>query len=66
MGIGARWEDKLSKIGERAMTNTLKQNWHLGVTAFGGPPVHFKIVSGRMHLPFQLDKIQGLIGYIVS
>ena len=20
-------------------------NWHLGFTAFGGPPVHFKIVS---------------------
>lgn len=23
----------------------LRVNWHLGVTAFGGPPVHFKIVS---------------------
>jgi hypothetical protein len=21
------------------------KNWHLGVTAFGGPPVHFQIVS---------------------
>jgi hypothetical protein len=20
-------------------------NWHLGVTAFGGPPVHFQIVK---------------------
>lgn len=25
--------------------NTVRQCWHLGVTAFGGPPVHFKIVS---------------------
>jgi hypothetical protein len=24
---------------------TVKVNWHLGITAFGGPPVHFKIVS---------------------
>lgn len=23
----------------------LRVNWHLGFTAFGGPPVHFKIVS---------------------
>lgn len=23
----------------------LRTNWHLGVTAFGGPPVHFRIVS---------------------
>lgn len=25
------------------LTNTLRYNWHLGFTAFGGPPVHFKI-----------------------
>lgn len=25
--------------------NTLRETWHLGFTAFGGPPVHFKIVS---------------------
>lgn len=23
----------------------LRQNWHLGFTAFGGPAVHFQIVS---------------------
>jgi hypothetical protein len=22
----------------------VSNNWHLGMTAFGGPPVHFKIV----------------------
>ena len=25
----------------------LRTNWHLGFTAFGGPPVHFRIVSRR-------------------
>jgi hypothetical protein len=25
--------------------DVLDQNWHLGVTAFGGPPVHFQIVT---------------------
>ena len=36
----------LSKIN---LMNTLRQNWHLGVSAFGGPPVHFKIV-GCLHV----------------
>ncbi|KFA67652.1 hypothetical protein S40285_04956 [Stachybotrys chlorohalonatus IBT 40285] len=27
----------------RHVWSTLKMNWHLGFTAFGGPPVHFKI-----------------------
>jgi hypothetical protein len=30
--------------------NTLRQNWYLGFTAFGGPPVHFKIVSALLPL----------------
>ena len=25
--------------------NTLRHCWYLGFTSFGGPPVHFKIVS---------------------
>ncbi|KAK0636049.1 chromate transporter-domain-containing protein [Bombardia bombarda] len=25
----------------------LRANWHLGVTAFGGPPVHFKILNDK-------------------
>lgn len=25
--------------------NTARQCWHMGFTSFGGPPVHFKIVS---------------------
>ena len=29
----------------RKLENTVKENWYLGFTSFGGPPVHFKIVS---------------------
>lgn len=25
--------------------NTIRENWYLGFTSFGGPPVHFKMVS---------------------
>lgn len=31
-------------LGRRAW-KVVRVNWHLGVTAFGGPPVHFQIVS---------------------
>lgn len=27
--------------------NVLLSNWHLGFTAFGGPPVHFKIFHDK-------------------
>lgn len=27
------------------LSEMLRQNWHLGFTAFGGPAVHFQIVS---------------------
>jgi len=27
--------------------STVKENWHLGFTAFGGPPVHFKIFHDK-------------------
>jgi hypothetical protein len=30
----------------------LQVNWHLGFTAFGGPPVHFKIVSNFSDISF--------------
>lgn len=38
------WEQTFEKLSLRAV-DVLKVNWHLGVTAFGGPPVHFKIVT---------------------
>lgn len=37
------WTHALEKAGTR-IAAMVKVNWHLGVTAFGGPPVHFKIV----------------------
>lgn len=35
---------QLRTLGHRAW-KVIRANWHLGVTAFGGPPVHFQIVS---------------------
>ncbi|KAM7209409.1 chromate transporter [Naviculisporaceae sp. PSN 640] len=29
------------------LVNTVKENWYLGFTAFGGPPVHFKIFHDK-------------------
>jgi hypothetical protein len=37
------WEDKVKKTLIQAWL-VVSNNWHLGMTAFGGPPVHFKIV----------------------
>lgn len=42
------WENSLRRAADRGL-QTLKVNWHLGFTAFGGPPVHFKIVSITSH-----------------
>ena len=33
----------LSKVWDR-YRDIVAANWHLGVTSFGGPPVHFQIV----------------------
>lgn len=44
MAIRPGWEDRLQRVKD-GVWNTVRQNWHLGVTSFGGPPVHFKIVS---------------------
>jgi chromate transport protein ChrA len=46
MGVQTKWEDSLSRVGEKAQ-NTVRQNWHLGFTGFGGPPVHFKIFHDK-------------------
>jgi hypothetical protein len=29
-----------------AVIDMLAHNWHLGLTSFGGPPVHFQIFQG--------------------
>lgn len=45
MGISSIWPNwHPGNIGTR-FWNTVKANWYLGFYAFGGPPVHFKIVS---------------------
>ncbi|KAH7018365.1 chromate transporter-domain-containing protein [Microdochium trichocladiopsis] len=43
MGISSRWSGLLPADLPARLWNVTKRNWHLGVTAFGGPPVHFKI-----------------------
>lgn len=42
MGVSS-WEYTINRYGQRAV-ELLAAEWHLGFTAFGGPPVHFKIV----------------------
>ncbi|GAB1314733.1 Transporter YwrB [Madurella fahalii] len=37
---------RLETLGHRAW-KVLRVNWHLGVTAFGGPPVHFRIFNEK-------------------
>ncbi|KAJ2956279.1 hypothetical protein NQ176_g11331 [Zarea fungicola] len=32
---------------QAGVRNTIRQNWYLGFTSFGGPPVHFKIFHDK-------------------
>ena len=32
------------------MEDVFSKNWYLGFTAFGGPPVHFQIVSHQFEI----------------
>ncbi|KAL7911167.1 chromate transporter domain-containing protein [Trichoderma velutinum] len=41
MGVSS-WEYTINQYGQRAV-ELLAAEWYLGFTAFGGPPVHFKI-----------------------
>jgi hypothetical protein len=53
------WENAVRRAADRGL-QTLKVNWHLGFTAFGGPPVHFKIVSITSHsyfIAWLMDKV---------
>lgn len=36
---------------EGRIVETVKETWHLGLTAFGGPPVHFQIFHKRFVEP---------------
>lgn len=43
--------------------NTARQCWHMGFTSFGGPPVHFKIVSSfpaAWHDPCDVEHYRAL------
>ncbi|KAL5589416.1 hypothetical protein FOVSG1_011283 [Fusarium oxysporum f. sp. vasinfectum] len=40
------WENAVRRAADRGL-QTLKVNWHLGFTSFGGPPVHFKIFHDK-------------------
>ncbi|KAI9151557.1 transporter [Paramyrothecium foliicola] len=40
------WESRARRAA-RSAGETLKVNWHLGFTSFGGPPVHFKIFHDK-------------------
>jgi hypothetical protein len=40
----------------------VEQGWYLGFTAFGGPPVHFKIVSFESFLRFFDALLRGTSG----
>ncbi|PON22488.1 hypothetical protein TGAM01_v208572 [Trichoderma gamsii] len=43
------WESKVKKTLIQAWP-VVSNNWHLGMTAFGGPPVHFKILHDKFVL----------------
>ncbi|KAI1470853.1 chromate transporter-domain-containing protein [Daldinia caldariorum] len=44
--ISNSWEEAGWTVARRAW-KTLKVNWHLGFTSFGGPPVHFRIFHDK-------------------
>ncbi|PKS06153.1 hypothetical protein jhhlp_007470 [Lomentospora prolificans] len=46
MGV-KRWQDWLPADAGEKLSNTLRQNYYLGFTSFGGPPVHFKIFHDK-------------------
>lgn len=43
------WKDRKAPItsNHNGWRDMLQRNWHLGLTSFGGPAVHFQIVCLR-------------------
>lgn len=52
--------EKSWRSNVEGLRNTVKENWYLGFTSFGGPPVHFKIVS--LGILFLLSFLYGWMG----
>ncbi|KAH7012667.1 chromate transporter-domain-containing protein [Microdochium trichocladiopsis] len=48
MAIQRRFGWHPAEVQDR-LWNTLRENWYLGFTSFGGPPTHFKIVDEQMY-----------------
>lgn len=51
MGVRAwpSWDRLHPAVIALQFKNTARQCWHMGFTSFGGPPVHFKIVSSSRY-----------------
>ncbi|KAH8879544.1 hypothetical protein GQ53DRAFT_755862 [Thozetella sp. PMI_491] len=49
MTVQRRWWSYVSAFGDldAHLWNTIHENWYLGFTSFGGPPVHFKIFRDK-------------------
>ncbi|KAI8623731.1 chromate transporter-domain-containing protein [Xylariaceae sp. FL1651] len=47
MGTTSQWLKQYLTTTGRQSGNVVKATWHLGFTAFGGPPVHFKILHDK-------------------
>ena len=60
----SKWYFSSSANGLREM---LHRNWYLGFTAFGGPAVHFQIVSpvNRTHCTYILANTSYIVSSIV-
>ncbi|CAI4218694.1 unnamed protein product [Parascedosporium putredinis] len=39
----------------KRLKNTFRQCWHLGITAFGGPPVHFQLVRNATKMLYCIN-----------
>ncbi|KAH7308480.1 chromate transporter-domain-containing protein [Stachybotrys elegans] len=46
MAITTSWEAAAARYSQRAL-EIIRAEWHLGFSAFGGPPVHFKIFHDK-------------------
>jgi hypothetical protein len=51
---------KPSTSNHNGWQDMLHRNWHLGLTSFGGPAVHFQIVSRFYQIPLHGHQEQSL------